>query len=200
MYPATKQRRRSIMDLKEYKEYVKTGAKIKGGSEAHMFMHEMSREASRLCHELNDSYHTAEETRELFFRLTGEPAEETFNIFLPFYTEFGRNIHIGKNVFINAGCMFQDHGGIYLDDGCLIGHNVVIATLNHVMEPEDRSSMIPGAVRIGKNVWIGAGSTILPGVTIGDGAVVAAGAVVAKDVEANTVVGGVPAKFIKNIE
>ena len=95
------------------------------------------------------------------------------------------------------GCKFQDQGGIFIEDGVLIGHNVVLATLNHAMSPKDRGSMIPSPIHIGKNVWIGSNSTILPGITIGDGAIVAAGAVVTKNVPENTVVGGVPAKIIK---
>lgn len=103
-------------------------------------------------------------------------------------------------MFINMGCKFQDQGGIFIDDGALIGHNVVLATLNHDLSPETRSSMIPKPIHIGKNVWIGANSVVLPGVTVGDGAVIAAGAVVTRDVPENTVVGGVPAKFIKAIK
>ena len=121
-------------------------------------------------------------------------------MFPPFYTDFGKNIKLGKNVFINAGCCFQDQGGIELGDGCLIGHQVVIATLNHDMCPERRGGMLPKKVVLGKNVWVGAHATILPGVTIGDNAVIAAGAVVTKDVPANAVVGGVPAKVLKMIE
>ena len=74
-----------------------------------------------------------------------------------------------------------------------------MATLNHDLNPERRQVCIPAPIRIGKNVWIGSNSTILPGVTIGDNSVVAAGAVVTKNVEANTIVGGVPAKIIKKI-
>lgn len=97
------------------------------------------------------------------------------------------------------GCQFQDQGGIFIGDGVLIGHNVVLATLNHVKSPCDRSTMLPAPIHIGKNVWIGANATVLPGVTIGDGAIVAAGAVVNRDVPENTVVGGVPAKVIKHL-
>ena len=103
-------------------------------------------------------------------------------------------------MFINACCQFQDQGGIWIGDGCLIGHNVVFATLNHDLTPERRQICIPNSIKLGKNVWIGSNATILSGVKIGDNAVVAAGAVVHKDVEANSIVGGVPAKFIKWIE
>lgn len=75
----------------------------------------------------------------------------------------------------------------------------MIATLNHVENPDRRADMIPSPVRIGDKVWIGANVTILPGVTIGEGAIIAAGAVVTKDVEPRTIVGGVPAKVIKRI-
>lgn len=125
--------------------------------------------------------------------------DESFGLFPPFYTDCGKNIHVGKNVFINMGCKFQDQGGIFIGDGVLIGHNVVLATLNHAKSPCDRSAMLPAPIHIGKNVWIGANATVLPGVTIGDGAIVAAGAVVNRDVPENTVVGGVPAKVIKHL-
>ena len=77
---------------------------------------------------------------------------------------------------------------------------MVLATLNHPPDPARQGDLIPAPIRIGKNVWIGSNSTILPGVTIGDGAVIAAGAVVSKDVPANTVVGGIPAKVLRRIE
>lgn len=86
-----------------------------------------------------------------------------------------------------------------LGDDCFIGHNVVFATLNHGTAPEDRRAMYPAPIRLGKNVWVGSNSTILRGVTVGDNAIIAAGSVVTKDVAANTIVGGVPAKFIRNI-
>ena len=86
-----------------------------------------------------------------------------------------------------------------IGDGCLIGHNVVFATLNHDENPANRIAMTYAPIVLGKNVWVGSNSTILQGVTIGDGAIVAAGAVVTKDVPANTIVGGVPAKPIRNI-
>ena len=187
------------MDLQAFLEHLNSGRPVQGGSEAHLFMHGVSQEALRITAEINSSYHTPEELRALFSQLIGQPVDESFGLFPPFYTDCGKNIHIGKNVFLNMGCKFQDQGGIYIDDGALIGHNVVLATLNHAMSPEDRGTMIPKPIHIGKNVWIGANATVLPGVTIGDSAIVAAGAVVTRDVPENAIVGGVPAEVMRTI-
>jgi acetyltransferase-like isoleucine patch superfamily enzyme len=132
--------------------------------------------------------------------LAGRQIDNSFGLFLPFNTDCGKNLTIGKRVFINSGCKFQDQGGITIGDDVLIGHNVVIATLNHSFDPERRGDLEPCPVKIGNKVWIGANATILPGVTVGEGAIVAAGAVVTKDVASLTVVGGVPAKVIKVID
>ena len=105
-------------------------------------------------------------------------------------------VHIGKGVMIMPDCLMMSRGGITIDEGALIGHNVVLATLNHFQSPTKRAGMTHAPIHIGKNVWIGANATILAGVTIGDGAIVAAGAVVTKDVAPNTIVGGIPAKKI----
>ena len=156
-------------------------------------------EAVRLGMELNTKYHTPEEIREIMGKLTGKPVDETFRLFPPFYTDFGKNITIGKNVFINSGCHFQDQGGITIGDGTLIGHNVVLATINHALEPQKNRKNHYAPITIGKHVWIGSNATVLPGVTIGDWAVVAAGAVVTKDVPSGTVAGGVPARILKRI-
>ncbi len=188
------------MDLNDFLMYLNSGEAIEGGSKMHQMMHELSQEALKLTAELNGHYHTPKEIRALFFKLTGKPVEDTLSIFPPFYTDCGKNISVGKNVFINSGCRFQDQGGITIGDGALIGHNVVLATLNHDEIPQKRSMMHPAPIVIGKNVWIGANSTVVPGVTIGDGAIIAAGAVVTKDVPDNVIVGGVPAQIIKKIE
>lgn len=187
------------MDLEKYLDILNRGESVEGGSEAHQFMHKISQEALKITSELNGSYHDPKGIYVIFSKLIGKPVDESFRLFPPFHADCGKNITIGKNVFINSGCCFQDQGGIVIDDNALIGHNVVLATLNHDLNPEKRSSMHPSPIRIGKNVWIGSNSTILPGVTIGENAVVAAGAVVTKDVAENTVVGGVPAKVIKTI-
>lgn len=186
-----------VMNLEKYIEYLNSGKVIEGGSEIHQYMHILSQEALKLTMKLNNSYHTPEEIREIFSEIIGKPVDSSFGLFPPFYTDCGKNINVGKNVFINSGCKFQDQGGITIGDGTLIGHNVVLATLNHDMNPEKRSNMIPKPIVIGKNVWIGSNATIIPGVTIGDGAVIGAGSVVTKNVPENTVVAGVPAKFVK---
>lgn len=188
------------MNLSEFLNHLNQGLPVVGGSQAHLFMHEVSQEALQITAELNNAYHTPEEIRALMGKLTGKPVDESFSMFPPFYTDCGKNITLGKNVFINSGCKFQDQGGITIGDGALIGHNVVMATLNHDMAPTMRSTMHPAPIVIGKHVWVGSNATILSGVTIGDGVIVAAGAVVTKDVPENTVVGGVPAKMMKKID
>lgn len=188
------------MNLRKFLELLNSGRPIEGGSKAHIFMHSLSDEAIRLTAELNNSYHTLEDIRELMSKIIGKTVDKTFRLFPPFFTDFGKNISLGEHIFINSGCKFQDQGGISIGDGVLIGHNVVIATLNHDVSPQKRDTMHPAPVVIKKNVWIGSNATILPGVTIGEGAIVAAGAVVTKDVSANSIVGGVPAKWMKNID
>lgn len=187
------------MDLQQYLDFLNSGEHIQAGSQVYQYMHTVSQEALKLTAELNSSYHTPEEIRKIFERIIGKPVDASFGLFPPFHTDCGKNITVGKNVFINMGCKFQDQGGIFIDDGALIGHNVVLATLNHDFEPAARSNLTPRPIHIGKNVWIGSNATILPGVTIGDGAIVAAGAVVNRDVPKDTVVGGVPAKIIKKV-
>ena len=102
-------------------------------------------------------------------------------------------------MFINADCKFQDQGGIYIGDDVFIGHNVVLATLDHEIDP-DKRGIILAPIHIEDKVWIGAGAIITKGVTIGDGSIVAAGAVVNKDVPERVIVGGVPAKSSKVFE
>lgn len=187
------------MEIKEFISYMNQGLPAPVGTEVRDMMSKLSDEARKITTNLNSSYHERAEICSLFSELIGEKVDETFALFPPFYTDCGKNIHIGKNVFINAGCHFQDQGGIYIGDGAQIGHSVVLATLNHDLTPENRRTVIPAPITIGKNVWIGANATVLSGVTIGDNSVIAAGAVVTKDVPENVVAGGVPAKIIKNI-
>ena len=188
------------MDMKDFIDFCKKGNPISGeDKELHGLLTQCSYEAQKITMALNTSYHSREEIVEIFSELTGNKVDSSFMCFPPFYTDFGKNITIGKNVFFNTGCSFQDRGGISIGDGSMIGMNVTIATLNHGLALETRNTTYPSPVVIGENVWIGSNATILPGVTIGDNSVVAAGAVVTKDVPKNTVVAGVPAKAVKKI-
>ena len=187
------------MTTKEFIEIMDSGELIPAGSPVHEKMHQLSQEAIRITMEINNAYHTHSEIIALMSELTGTEIHDSFGLFPPFYSDCGKNIRIGKRVFINSGCKFQDQGGITIGDDVLVGHNCVIATLNHAMDPDHRGDMIPAPVKIGDKVWIGANVTILQGVTIGDGAIIAAGAVVNKDVAPRMIVGGVPAKAIKHI-
>ena len=187
------------MTLQDFLDKMNSGEEIEAGSDYHLFMHGLSQEAIRITSGMNSGYHTPEELVTLMRELTGQPGLPPFGLFPPFTTDCGKNIHLGQNVFINSGCRFQDQGGIYIGDNALIGHNAVLATLNHSENPAKRGNLIPSPIRIGKNVWLGANVTVLPGVTIGDGAIIAAGAVVSRDVAANTIVGGVPARKLRDV-
>lgn len=187
------------MTDKEFIAAMASGETVSGASSVHVKMHELSQRALRITATLNNAYHDHDEIVKIMSDLTGTAIHESFGLFPPFYTDCGINIRVGKRVFINSGCRFQDQGGITVGDDVLIGHNCVIATLNHVMDPDRRADMIPSPVIIGNKVWIGANVTILPGVTVGEGAVIAAGAVVNRDVARRSVVGGVPAKVLKKI-
>lgn len=123
------------MTLAEFLEYVRTG-KALNTDEIHALMDLMSNEARKTTFRLNSSYHTPDEVRAMLSEVFGYKVPDTLRVFPPFYTDFGKNIHVGENVFINACCHFQDHGGVFIGDGCQIGHNVVFATLNHGITPE----------------------------------------------------------------
>ncbi len=153
----------------------------------------------RLSAELNAAT-DVDQVRERLSDIIGTQLDQSTTVFLPFYTNFGRFIRIGNNVFINHACSFLDMGGITIEDDVLIGPKVNLITENHPVDPTTRKALILKPILVKRNAWIGAGATILPGVTIGENAVVAAGAVVTTDVAANTVVGGVPARYIKAIE
>ncbi|HIV63109.1 MAG TPA: sugar O-acetyltransferase [Candidatus Butyricicoccus avistercoris] len=186
------------MELKEFLSNM--NSEVIANSDTHQYMHKLAQEALQITSIINNGYHTPEEITQLFEKLIGKKVGKNFGMFPPFYTDCGKNITIGDNVFLNSGCKMQDQGGITIGDGTLVGHNVVFATINHDEDPSKRANMHPKPICIGKNVWIGANATILAGVTIGDGAIIAAGAVVNKDVKPFTMVGGVPAKFIKQIK
>ncbi|MGZ5135197.1 MAG: DapH/DapD/GlmU-related protein [Flavitalea sp.] len=148
--------------------------------------------------QLNASSHV-DEVREHLSEIIGSVIDKSTRIFPPFYTNFGQFITLGRNVFINHACSFLDMGGVTIEDDVLIGPKVILITENHPLDLSERRNLLLKRIVIKRNAWIGAAATILPGVTIGENAVVAAGAVVSKDIPANTVVAGVPARIIKTI-
>jgi acetyltransferase-like isoleucine patch superfamily enzyme len=152
----------------------------------------------QLVAQLNASGDT-DQVRNYLSKITGTPIDQSTRIFPPFYTNFGRFTTIGRNVFINHACSFLDIGGITIEDDVKMGPRVNLITENHPLNPAERQTLLFKPITIKRNAWIGAAATILPGVTIGENAVVAAGALVSKDVEPNTIVAGVPAKFIRKI-
>lgn len=188
------------MNIDEFLEYMNTHNRVEVGCETFTMFHSLSQRALKITMELNNKYHSPEEIVEIFSELTNRKVDKSFRMFPPFYTDCGANIKVGKNVFINACCKFQDQGGIEIGNNVLIGHNVTLATLNHEIPIEKRLNMIAKKIKIGNNVWIGSDCTILQGITIGNGAIIGAGSVVTKDVPEKSIVAGNPAKFIKKIE
>ena len=189
------------MELKELLNYFDNGGHFGDNPEVIFSMRRYIQENRRLLYELNNVWHEDEaEISELFRRITAKPVGKGLRLETPFYTDFGKNITVGDNVFINAGCKFQDQGGIYIGDQTFIGHNVVLATLDHDINPQKRYMLYPAPIHIGNRVWIGSNVVITKGVTIGDNSVIAAGAVVTHDIPSDVVAGGVPAKVLRNIE
>lgn len=186
----------TAMGLPDFLAHVNSGALIEGGSEHHRFMHGAAQQALRVVAQINTGYATPAQVRALLTELTGRTVDESITVFPPFYTEFGKNLTLGKDVFINLGCTFQDTGGITIGDGTLIGHGSTLTTLNHSVDPDRRADMTPAPIVIGPQVWLGAAVTVVPGVTIGAGAIVGAGAVVTRDVPADSIVAGIPARVI----
>lgn len=187
------------MTIEEFRKHMADGLPVEYGSEAHLLMHRMSQDALRITAEINSRYHEPRDLHMLLEELWGHEVPESVRLFPPFGTDCGKNTWVGERTFINMGCKFQDQGGVFIGNDCLIGHNVTLCTINHNPDPEYRGDMTFKPIRIEDKVWIGANVTVLQGTTIGEGAIVAAGAVVTKDVASRTVVGGVPARFIKNV-
>jgi acetyltransferase-like isoleucine patch superfamily enzyme len=184
------------IDERELLSRLSAGAAIGPNTSAFTPVLEIVTRTQELSVQLNASTHI-DQVRERLSEIIGSSIDKSTRIFPPFYTNFGRLITLGKNVFINHACSFLDMGGITIEDDVLIGPKVNLITENHPLDPADRQALLLKPIFIKRNAWIGAAATILPGVTIGENAVVAAGAVVSKDIPANTVVGGVPARHIK---
>jgi len=187
------------MELKILLDKMKAEGVIHAHSEVNKAMVAVSNETRMLCARLNNGVYTDKQIKQQVSKIINQELDNNFSLFLPFTTDFGKNIKIKKNVFINSGCRFQDQGKIIIGEGSLIGHNVVLATINHDYNPLNRGTMYLKPIILQKRTWIGSNATILPGVTIGENSIVAAGSVVTKDVAPDTIVGGNPAKFISTL-
>ncbi|OTP06819.1 hypothetical protein A5844_002493 [Enterococcus sp. 10A9_DIV0425] len=163
-------------------------------------IHTIKKQNERPLMELNLQYRTNEEVLKWLEPVFGEKIDPSVVISLPFYSDFGSHILLGKDIFINQNVTFIDLGGITLEDRVLIGPNSQIITVNHLTQPKKRRGLMTKPVIIKENAWLGANVTVLPGVTIGENAIVAANSTVTKDVPSNTIVAGTPAKIIKTIE
>ncbi|CAN5243215.1 sugar O-acetyltransferase [soil metagenome] len=181
---------------KDIFEQLQNGETITGNNPEAYKLREAAFATRQLLVQMNNSYDPGV-IRNLLRQITASEIDESVEVFTPLYINYGKHTKIGKNVFINFDCVFLDLGGITIEDNVLIAPKVSLLSEGHPVSPNERHSLVPGHIHIKKNAWIGAGATILPGVTIGENAVVAAGAVVSKDVPANTVVGGIPARHIK---
>src|SRR3954452_2493742 len=155
----------------------------------------------RLTERLNRiPYEDRDAIREAWVELTGAPVDEAFHLIPPVYSDHGRNLRVGRNVFINQACVLNDIGGIEIGDHVMIGPRVSLLTAGHPLDPGRRRKQIVAApIAIERNVWLGAGATVLQGVTVGADAVVAAGAIVTRDVPPGTLVAGVPARIVREI-
>ena len=189
-----------MISIAEIRKLMKKGTPMEMGTDLLQAFAEYSQEALKILMDMNCRYHTPDQIRELFSKLTASKIDETCFVMPPFYTEFGKNIKMGKNIFINMCCHFQDNGGIEIGDGAMFGNNVTIATLNHDIDPKTRFNATPKPVKIGKKVWVGSNCTILPGVSIGDNSIIGAGSVVVKSIPKNSIAVGNPARVIKSIE
>lgn len=185
------------MTIREFVNHMNAGLPVENGSDVHLMMHQLSQEALRITAEINSKYHTPEVLHGLLAELWGHDFPASVGMFPPFYTDCGKNTWVGERTFINMGCKFQDQGGIFIGNDCLIGHNATLCTINHAFDPDCRGDMTFKPIHIEDKVWLGANVTVLQGVTIGEGTIVAAGAVVTKDVPPRTVVGGIPAKLLR---
>jgi acetyltransferase-like isoleucine patch superfamily enzyme len=146
------------------------------------------------------TFEDAEPVRALFAELIGRPVDEGFVLIPPFYATGGADTRVGRNVFVNQNCTFYDLGGLDIGDDVMIGPNVSLITSGHPLAPSQRRAGVTAKpITIGRNVWIAAGATVIGGVTIGENSVVAAGAVVTRDVPPDSLVGGNPARTIREL-
>lgn len=172
---------------------------ILADSELFKEIHRIKHQNEGVIAEMNIGYHDAVETLQYFEAITGKKLDSTVTVSLPFYTDFGAHIMLGKNVFINQNVTFVDLGGIVIEEDVLIGPMSRLITVNHLLDPQKRRGLLTKPITIKKNAWIGANVTILPGVTIGKDSVIAADSTVTTDIPEGVIAAGTPARVIKQL-
>ena len=158
-------------------------------------------EAKKLFKEFNATTDDEAEKRQEIMRKLFKKVGERVYMEPNFTCEFGKNITLGNDLYINFGCTLLDCGQIVIGNNTLIGPNVSMYSANHSLDARERieGALIPKPIIIGNRVWIGGGSTILSGVTIGDDTVIGAGSVVTKDIPSGVVAAGNPCRVIRKI-
>lgn len=158
--------------------------------------------ARQLCHQLNQCDPTDKAARAAILRTLIGSVSGEFEILSPFYCDYGSRISIGDRFFANYGCTILDGAEVVFGDDVRIGPNCTFCTPNHAMQPQLRKEgfQIFKPIKVGSNVWFGAGVLVLPGVTIGENSVIGAGSVVTKDIPSGVFAAGNPCKVIKTLE
>lgn len=154
----------------------------------------------KLAEEMNTGYRTQEEVHEFMERILGKPLDSSSTVLTPFYVDYGKNTEIGKDCWIQQCCTFFGRCGIKIGNGVFIGPKCNLITINHLEDPEERSTTYGAPIVLEDKVWLGINVTVLPGVTIGYGSIVGANSVVTKDVPPMTIVAGNPAHIIRKIK
>lgn len=187
--------------LTELLDHLNAGNPLVPGTDLIVYMNQVSAETRRYLGQVNSGNFLSDQDMNHYVdKLLPNGLPSSTTIWQPFYMDFGKNTTIGENVFINANVHIQDQGGVTIGNNVLIGHQTVLATLDHDVQPDKRGILHPAPIVIEDDVWIGSNVTITKGVTIGKGSILAAGAIVTKDVPPYSIAGGVPAKVIKQIE
>lgn len=162
---------------------------------------ERQRQAMRLAADYQSQYlDDPERARALLGELLGSMGEDV-EVRPPLYVDYGSNITIGARTFVNYNLTALDVAAITIGEDCQIGPNVQLLTPTHPLEPQPRRDKLEAAlpITLGDNVWLGGGVIVCPGVTIGDNSVVGAGSVVTKDIPANVVAVGSPARPVRDL-
>ena len=188
-----------MLTMKDLFERLLAGETIKAADPEAYKMMNASYATRKILQQMNNAT-DPNEVRRLFGEVLGYEVDTSVSVFTPLYFNYGKNIKISKNVFINFDCVFLDFGGITIGDNVLLAPKVCLLTESHPISAMDRHSITAKPIVIKNNAWIGANATILQGVTIGENSIVAAGAIVSEDVADNTIVGGVPARLIKTFK